>query len=617
MEATGDKTLDLELAIPLNRRLKHIPINVQGNIAFAGNDLTLPSGNLTLNQIRGDLNFTRSGLEAKDLRLVFRGQPARLNIGKPSKDRGGIRFRMHGTFSVEELLGKSGAVLQPYLPGRSRWDIVLTAPPKQPGIRLPYDLTLSSDLHGTEVRLPPPMGKAANQKRTLSATTQLGKSDDLVLDLSYNVHTRALLELTDYRTKPNFKRGELRINTGSPQLPEHLGLNVAAHLARFEPTALLTAAPSSSPPSWLNTVQARFDELALGNHTFPDVGIDLKVREDAVTIGLSGKTLAGRLDLPMVRDSNTPVSVKLRRLTLPDAQPANNQVMESVDPRNLPPLHIAIDEFRLADKNLGKVRLSTRPRNQGLELQSLELTSPFYQINANGDWKVTATGQSSHLRATLYSGQPGNALKTLGHKAKLEGGETRVELDARWPAALVDFDARLLEGNLNLHIGKGHFPDIEPGIGRMIGLFSLDSLSRRLRLDFSDLFDEGLSFDRIQGNFSFHDGYAITRDLMLEAPSAQIAISGRTDLENHLYDQTVTVVPDVGLSLPIAGTLAGGPIVGAALLLAGRIFKPGIDEIGRYRYSVTGSWDNPIVKPIAATVQPNKKRGFTNQSSMP
>jgi uncharacterized protein YhdP len=151
----------------------------------------------------------------------------------------------------------------------------------------------------------------------------------------------------------------------------------------------------------------------------------------------------------------------------------------------------------------------------------------------------------------------------------------------------------------------------------MIGLFSLDSLSRRLRLDFSDLFDEGLSFDRIQGNFSFHDGYAITRDLMLEAPSAQIAISGRTDLENHLYDQTVTVVPDVGLSLPIAGTLAGGPIVGAALLLAGRIFKPGIDEIGRYRYSVTGSWDNPIVKPIAATVQPNKKRGFTNQSSMP
>ncbi len=610
LEATGESTLDLALTIPLGRRLKHIPIRVQGDIALAGNDLTLASKNLAFNQVRGNLNFTRSGLSAKDLRLLFRGQPARLEIGK---DPAGVRFQLRGALSVQELLGKPGAALQTYLPGRSRWNIVLIAPPAKPGAPATYDLALTSELHGTEVKLPSPLGKAAHEKRTLQVNTRLREGDDMVLDLTYAPHIHALLELSNDRKNPRFKRGELRIDTGRPKLPKHTGLAVVAHIAHFEPSLSLSQAGSLSPPPWLNTLQAQFDELTLGNQTFANVDIDTDVRQDAVTIRVTGKTLAGHLKLPTTPTINKPVEVKLQRLVLNGNQRSQSTATGSIDPRNLPPLRIAVEEFTLADQPLGQMLLSTRPGKQGLELENLELTSPFYRIAAKGNWRVTTTGQSSHLQAKLYSRRPGQALEKLGYKAKLEEGETKVELDVRWPAALIHFDAGLLEGDLNLHIGKGSLPDIDPGIGRMVGLFSLDSLSRRLRMDFSDLSDAGLSFDNIQGNFSFHDGYATTRDLVLAAPSAQVAITGRTDLKNRRYDQTVTVTPDVGLSLPIAGTIAGGPIVGAALLIAGRIFKPGIDEIGSYRYSVTGSWDNPAIEPIAPAANSNEKQGFTRQ----
>ena len=43
----------------------------------------------------------------------------------------------------------------------------------------------------------------------------------------------------------------------------------------------------------------------------------------------------------------------------------------------------------------------------------------------------------------------------------------------------------------------GQFLEIEPGIGKLVSLMSLQMLPRRIALDFRDVFSKGFKFDRI------------------------------------------------------------------------------------------------------------------------
>jgi uncharacterized protein YhdP len=99
-------------------------------------------------------------------------------------------------------------------------------------------------------------------------------------------------------------------------------------------------------------------------------------------------------------------------------------------------------------------------------------------------------------------------------------------------------------------------------------------------------------------------GDAYTQDLMLQAPSAQIAIAGRTGFVSRDYDQLVTITPLVSSNLPIAGVLAGGPAVGAALFVAERLFGERMNRLARYQYQVTGSWDDPRMERLDPTPRP-------------
>jgi uncharacterized protein YhdP len=135
----------------------------------------------------------------------------------------------------------------------------------------------------------------------------------------------------------------------------------------------------------------------------------------------------------------------------------------------------------------------------------------------------------------------------------------------------------------------------------MLGLFSVAALPRRLALDFSDLTDKGLAFDVIQGDFDLREGNAYTNNLLLRGPAAEIGIAGRTGFGSRDYDQTAVVTGNLGASLPVAGALAGGPAVGAALLLFSQVFKEPLKGMTRGYYRITGPWDNPTVERVDAS----------------
>jgi uncharacterized protein YhdP len=157
-----------------------------------------------------------------------------------------------------------------------------------------------------------------------------------------------------------------------------------------------------------------------------------------------------------------------------------------------------------------------------------------------------------------------------------------------------------VEGSLDLSIRDGRLMTVDPGVGRVFGLLSLQALPRRLTLDFRDVVDKGFAFDRIGGVFNIARGQAHTQGLHMESPAADVEVTGRVGLVVQDYDQRATVTPHVSSGIPWAAALGGGVGVGvgAALFLVQRLFDNPLDKMVSYQYTLTGSWRHPVVKRV-------------------
>ena len=145
---------------------------------------------------------------------------------------------------------------------------------------------------------------------------------------------------------------------------------------------------------------------------------------------------------------------------------------------------------------------------------------------------------------------------------------------------------------------EGSVLDLEPGAGRMVGLMSITALPRRLALDFRDVFNRGLVFDELTGDFVIIDGDAYTDNFKLTGPAAEIGVVGRTGLRDRDWQQLAVVTAEPGNMLPTVGAILGGGGVGAALLIFTQIFKEPLKGIGRASYCLTGTWDEPVVQQL-------------------
>jgi len=157
-----------------------------------------------------------------------------------------------------------------------------------------------------------------------------------------------------------------------------------------------------------------------------------------------------------------------------------------------------------------------------------------------------------------------------------------------------------MSGSLSLKIGKGQIIEVKEtsgakmDLGRMLSIFSLQTIPRRLSLDFSDLFQSGYSFDTFQGEFSFRDGDLYTSNTRFEGPVARIAINGSIGLVDKSYDLMLSVTPHVTASIPVAATLlTANPVVGVAAFAANKVLGSAISKATTYNYSVRGPWSNP------------------------
>ena len=123
---------------------------------------------------------------------------------------------------------------------------------------------------------------------------------------------------------------------------------------------------------------------------------------------------------------------------------------------------------------------------------------------------------------------------------------------------------------------------------------NMNNILRRLRLDFTDIYKAGVSFDEIAGGVVIADGQLTIKDyLNIESPSSRFRIMGSTSLSSQELDMNLVATLPVGKNLPWIAALMGGLPTAAIVYGASKIFESQVDDLSSAVYTLEGNWDEP------------------------
>lgn len=610
--ATGPATLKLGLKIPLEDSSR---ASVKGQVVLAGNELRLRPDLPLFSNARARVDFDRKGVQ-------IQGGAARILGGDTSFEGGtladgSMRFSGSGVASAEALrrateLGLPSRLGQA-LNGQTAYRLELGL------LRGQSEFTLTSNLQGMALDLPAPLRKDADttlslrlQTRLLPAGTADGPvRDELRLELGNQLQAHYQRELNGDRVQ--VLRGSLSVQDNLAPLPS-TGVQLQANLASFDADAWLGTAQRLFGPVNLDSIDSGYapSQLALRAQQFKVAGrqvsrlvagVSRVADQNSWRATLDSEQLSGYVELRSARGNQAGrVYARLGRLALPKREADSVVQLLEKQPSSVPALDIVVDDFELRGKKLGRLEVDAQLVGPSREwkLAKLQIKHPDAVLNASGQW-VAEPGQSqrrTQLDWQLDVADGGKLLLALEQGQILRGGKGKLAGQLGWQGSPLSPDYASMSGQLHVALDAGQFLQAEPGVGRLLGVLSLQSLPRRLLLDFRDVFSQGFAFDSFAGDLRIERGVAHTSNLRMVGVQAAVLMEGRADLAAETQDLRVLVVPELNVGGASLAYAAINPAIGLGTFLAQWLLRKPMAAAGTEEFHVSGAWDAPKVERI-------------------
>ncbi len=582
MKASGNGSLNLELDIPL--RHAH-DTKMRGDYRFQNNQLQPLAGLPPLNQVNGRLLLTESTATAQDIVGRAFGGPLKVQV-RSAGDKVGIQAS--GTAQIKEVSNHFGWPLINHLSGSAGWkaDIAIR--------KRTAEVVVESDLVGITSPLPEPLNKTAASALPLRIEQTVPEAQRE----QYRIVLGKVGQGVIVRRLGGWERGVFVVGDGEPRLPDR-GLAIRVVTPRIDADAWKNYLPEGSNGGnggadagglALNVVSLKTPLLRVFERDFSNVDLTLRPRDSGWQIGLNTREAVG--DIFWKSAGEGWVEGNFKRLVVRPAAEIGEGSTTLIN--TLPGMSLSVDDLHIGDKALGKLELRARNDKGAWHLDTLNLQNPDAVLKGKGVWNNTGRHQT-RLDFELTAKDAGKLLDRLGYGDTVRRGTARLAGDLQWSGPLTGLHYPTLSGQLTVAAQKGQFNKLEPGVGKLLGLISLQSLPRRLTLDFRDIFSDGLAFDSIEGKLAIRKGVMRTTDpLRIFGPAAQIEMQGETDLKNETQDLQVVVRPEIG-SAAAVGVAIVNPVVGAATLLANTVLQKPLNRLFSYRYHVTGTWADPKI----------------------
>ncbi len=573
-----------------------------------------------------------------------------------------IVIRASGTVSADGLrqareLGFAARIAQ-HATGSAAYTAVLAYRRGEPELTVNSNLqglglSLPAPLNkGADTALPFRFETGLLRESLLSGPGGLGPlRDQLTLDLGRIASVVYFRDLSG--PEPRVTRGSIAVGL-SPQesapLPEEgvvANINLGAFdldawdavLSQAAGTSLTPAGPaaktgarlpgmaaSSAPLSYLPTSMAvRARELTLGGRKLNNVVVGGSREGLLWRANLDASELNGYLEYRQPSDAGAGrVYARLARLTIAPGAVNEVEALLNEQPASIPALDIVVEDFELRGKRLGRVEVEAINRGSGTptreggvrewRLNKFNMITPEAVLTASGNWASVnaqagagavppaARGAPERRRTVLNFkldiADGGELLSRLGMQGVVRKGRGKMEGQVAWAGSPLSLDYPSMSGAFTVNVETGQFLKADPGIAKLLGVLSLQSLPRRLTLDFRDVFSEGFAFDFLRGDIGIEQGIATTHNLQMKGVNAAVLMEGRADIAKETQDIKVVVVPeiDAGTASLIASVI--NPAIGVGTFLAQLFLRRPLIEAATQEFHIDGAWADPKITKV-------------------
>jgi uncharacterized protein (TIGR02099 family) len=467
-------------------------------------------------------------------------------------------------------------------------------------------LMVNSCLKGATVDLPAPFGLTAGTCRDTSFRMTLQGPER-----RYWVNYGQLANLTYAAPNGNFAggRGELFLGGGEAVLPDVKGLRVRGVLSELNvgPWKDLVdkyagQVSGDNAKQLLSSADFKVGKLSALGATLDQASVQLNRKPASWALQLDSQQVKGGVGVPDAKGA--PITVNLQYIRLPAADPKvvtdenAPDPLVTVDPTKIPALDITINQLFLGPDLVGGWSMKIRPTAKGIALNTLDMGLKGILLQGSGGWEGAAGSTNSWYKGRISGKNLADVLKAWGFAPSVTSEKFHLDVDGRWPGSPAWLASKRFSGTLDATLTKGEIVEVDASAQalKVFGLLNFNSIGRRLRLDFSDLFGKGLSYDQVKGVLVATNGVYVTREpIRMTGPSTNIELNGTLNLVGDQIDAKLLVSLPVATNLPIAALIVGAPAVGGALFLIDKLMGDRMARFASVQYNVKGPWKDPKI----------------------
>lgn len=661
-ETSASGSGDLSVALELGLRDAGVA-SVGGSLLLAGSDVRLRPDLPQFGAVRGRVDFKDRGFTLAGLKTQLLGGEVTIDGGTQADGSLRVAAQGTASIDALRQLAEPAwiAPLAQSLRGQARYKLAATRAQGRTDLNLTSDLvgvasSLPAPLAKTadaplalRVQVTPAAGGATPQD---TLRVELGKVVQAQFDRDVSGDAPRVLRggIGVFEPAPTSDRGVAAQLSLATLDVDAWRAAAAPLLAASQTTATAMRAPGGYTPARIG-LTAR--ELVVDGRRLTHLTAGVSSLDGQWRASLDADQLAGYIEYGEPRAgaaglaTNGQVRARLTRLEVPRSEVDQVTQLLERPPVDLPSLDIVADTFELRGRDLGRLEVlavNRPPPAREWELTKLRLSAPDATLNATGRWAAdggkaagagtgagagagagaragadagagagagtgagagagASAGGDARRRAafdfTLDLADSGAFLGRMGSPGTVRGGKGSVAGQVSWLGSPLSMDHASMTGAIRVDIAAGQFLKAQPGAARLLGVLSLQSLARRLTLDFRDVFADGFAFDSVIGDVRIERGVASTDKLAMTGPQATVLMAGHTDLASETQDLRVVVVPEINAEAASLALAVVNPAIGLGTFLAQVLLREPMIEAGTREFRVTGTWADPLVEPVA------------------
>ncbi len=583
-KSEGNAQISLDLKLPYE---ENDPVHAKVDANLNNARMTLKSVNLAIENINGTLTFTEDSVSSKGLKAQTLGYPIQAEM---SGDNNNSHLRINGSTSYGNLQKQFSFLPTEMAKGNFNYQADLLIPN---GENQTSVLSIDSPLQGLSITDNDWLAKTADQQQSLQLVFQFDHQNLLPLAVQYGTNLHAALLIDNQKT--NLYSGHIVIGGNQANSVYQAGLKVEIKQPNFK-LAQAISAFNNGETNWpkLREVLLDTDQLIWHGQNLGGLQCHFQHSNQAWHGIVSSEIAKGRISLPDQLGGSERIKLEMDNINLSAMNSLDLDAAEQVI-TELPLIDIDSQQVMWRNVNLGKLKLQTERLTNGIHFKKIKLSGAGKNIDLTAHWIKQLNGTSTQINGNLSMNGFGQFLSNLGFSDDFKETHAELNFNGGWLGAPHQFSLAKLNGLLQIKLSEGRISSIEPGFGRLLGLLAMEQWVKRLSLDFSDIYRQGLAFDEITGSLKINNGMAYTDNLLVDAVSAKMKVIGTANLVDKSLDNRIAVIPKSSDALPIAGTIVGGIAAVVTEVLTNN-YQEGYFFGSEYK--VTGQWGDLDVVPV-------------------